>query len=336
MTPDQIRSIRTRAVIIGGAVPLGIAAIATLLIVSWMPDLPDPVAVHWNWSGPDDYGSVWVVALMPPVVALSFGVFAVGAVWRSMPSGLFSRRQKLMLATSVWLSALVSVVAVGSLAIQRGLDDASQAGGVGAIMGLGFAAGFVLAVPAWFLLPPADTTVDQGTEPPPIQISATEQLFWYRTVSIARVGLVVIFAALAVAVGSVVLTATLAPAGTGFALGCLVVVLPIALMTVFWRITVDDRGLSVRSVLGWPRVLIRPDAIKGVRVVEVNPSSDFGGWGWRYDGAGRSGIVLRAGEAIEVTRRNGKRFVVTVEDAATGAGVLAALVQRHSQSATTS
>ena len=135
-------------------------------------------------------------------------------------------------------------------------------------------------------------------------------------------GLVVIVAALALAVGSVILTAAFARAGTGFALGALVVVLPIALMSVFWRVTVDARGLSVRSVLGWPRVIIGPDEIKDVRLVKVHPSSDFGGWGWRYDGAGRSGIVLRAGEAIEVTRTNGKRFVVTVEDAQTGAGAL--------------
>ena len=54
-------------------------------------------------------------------------------------------------------------MAAGSLAIQRGLEDASQTGGVGAITGLALAAGLVLAVPAWFLLPPADTVPDRGT-----------------------------------------------------------------------------------------------------------------------------------------------------------------------------
>ena len=34
------------------------------------------------------------------------------------------------------------------------------------------------------------------------------------------------------------------------------------------------------------------------------------------------------GEAIEVARRNGKRLVVTVDDAGTGAGLLEALVAR--------
>jgi hypothetical protein len=55
----------------------------------------------------------------------------------------------------------------------------------------------------------------------------------------------------------------------------------------------------------------------------VNPLAEFGGWGWRWGADGRVGVVLRAGEGIQVTRTNGKRFVVTVDDAQTGASVLA-------------
>ena len=35
-------------------------------------------------------------------------------------------------------------------------------------------------------------------------------------------------------------------------------------------------------------------------------------------------MISHGGEAIEVTRRDGRRFTVTVDDAATGAALLAA------------
>lgn len=58
----------------------------------------------------------------------------------------------------------------------------------------------------------------------------------------------------------------------------------------------------------------------------VDRKGEFGGWGLRLSVDRRFGVVLRAGEAIEVTRANGKRFVVTVDDAGTGAALLEALI----------
>lgn len=43
---------------------------------------------------------------------------------------------------------------------------------------------------------------------------------------------------------------------------------------------------------------------------------------------GATGVVLRSGEAIEVQRTGGRRFVVTVDDAQTGAALLGTLVAR--------
>ena len=72
--------------------------------------------------------------------------------------------------------------------------------------------------------------------------------------------------------------------------------------------------------------------IRAVKVVDVHPTRDFGGWGWRWAGDGRSGIVLQVGPGIEVTQSSGRRFIVTVDDATTGAGVLAALIRRNARS----
>ena len=70
-----------------------------------------------------------------------------------------------------------------------------------------------------------------------------------------------------------------------------------------------------------PSASISPDA-------RVDPAAEFGGWGFRLGLDGRFGIVLHAGEAIQVERRHGRPLVVTVDDAQTGAGLLAALVAR--------
>jgi hypothetical protein len=42
---------------------------------------------------------------------------------------------------------------------------------------------------------------------------------------------------------------------------------------------------------------------------------------------GKTAIMLRAGEALAVTLRNGRQFVISVDDAATGAGLINGLVE---------
>ena len=63
-------------------------------------------------------------------------------------------------------------------------------------------------------------------------------------------------------------------------------------------------------------------------VVQVNPLREFGGWGIRTGVGGRIGVVMRGGEALEVVRTGGRRVVVTVDDAATGAALLNTLAGR--------
>jgi len=75
--------------------------------------------------------------------------------------------------------------------------------------------------------------------------------------------------------------------------------------------------------MGWPRIEIPAAEIASVRAVRVDPFAEFGGWGYRFGVDGRRGVVLRAGDALEVARTNGRVFVVTVDDAATAASVLA-------------
>ncbi len=95
------------------------------------------------------------------------------------------------------------------------------------------------------------------------------------------------------------------------------------------RVTVDRRGLTVRPALvPRPRVRVPLDEIAGATARDVDPVSEFGGWGYRVRPR-RTGVVLRSGEALVVRRDNGHEFAVTVSDAHTAAALLNTLVERR-------
>ncbi|TQL47773.1 uncharacterized protein DUF1648 [Homoserinimonas aerilata] len=327
---DTARATRTRVLLVGVVVPVFIAAVATAICVAWLPELPDPIAIHWGANGqPDGYGSAWMSILMPLVLTIFFCGIAVASSWRLTPSGRIVWTQRFVLATGTWLAMLISVIAVGTLAQQRGLDDAAQTGTIGGIMAIGFGVATLLAVGAWFLLPAHDSArLNAAQAAEPLPAAPGELIAWSRTAHIATPALLILAGAILLVVGTVVVCAVAAPEGLAISVIALIVVLFLAAVTAMWRVTADRRGLTVRSVLGWPRQRIRLEDMTDVSVTTVDPMAEFGGWGWRWGGDRRSGVVLRHGSAIEVTRASGRRFVITVDDAETGASVLAALRAR--------
>lgn len=162
----------------------------------------------------------------------------------------------------------------------------------------------------------------------PIEGSSTELVHFSTTTRLGP-GVVVIAVVALAALGLALTiqavstpTELLLPASIGL------LVIALAVSTLSWRITIDHRGLRVRSAMGWPRATIAPDQIESVSVVSVDPIGEFGGYGWRWAPDGRSGIVLSKGEAIQVTRMNGKKFIVTMHDAQRGAEALATVARK--------
>jgi hypothetical protein len=219
----------------------------------------------------------------------------------------------------------------GSVAIQRGLTDAHDAPDVGPLLALGAGIGLVLAVAGWFLLPPGESTEETGSAPRPFEVEGGERVSWTRTARLGNAALAVVLGSFVLVVGAFVLVLVSGRGGLWFAVAVLVAVSIIVATNTWWRVVADRRGLLVRGALGWPRRQIRLDDIRSVRIVEVNPTRDFGGWGWRWGGKGRTGVILRAGTGVEVTRSNDKRFVVTVDDAETCAAVLGALIAQQAR-----
>lgn len=302
--------------------PLALTASGTALALSWVDDLPDPVATHWGADGTADGFLSLVGALVPfvvPAVAVS-----VGAWLLALLAGRSASTRRGAAATAVGTTTLLGVLVVGSVAQQRGLADAADAPGVEPVVGLAVGAALVLAGLATVLVP-GDPKHPTDVPPPGdavrLPLGATERVAWSATVWSP--------ATLAVAVPVVAVQAVLAVAlRTWVLLGvaALLVVLLAAFLVL--RVTVDARGLDARSPLGRPRLHVPLDEVVAARVEPVRPLAEFGGWGYRVGRDGRTGFVLRGGDALVVERTGGRTSVVTVDDAATAAGLLNALAAR--------
>jgi hypothetical protein len=315
-----------RVILVGGIGPVFVTLVAGAIMISWIPLLPAEVAVHWGPDGPDRFGSVVSVLPFQFGLAILFGFVAISASWTTTTAGLITVRQKIITAVNPFLAGMVSAIGVGSLAIQLGLRDPSRVGGIGYVVAGAFAVGILFGLAGWLLLPKADDSPPPATDPIPLDVTASERVVWSAALGVTPVVTVVIGTAMALVLGAVILAIAYAGSLAAIPTAILALLILLAVGTSYWRVTVDRRGFRVRSAVGWPSVLIPIDDIRSVHIIEVNPTADFGGWGYRWAGHGRSGIIMRSGPAIEVTRTSGKRFVVTADDSPTGAAVLAAFL----------
>lgn len=305
-----------------GLVPsLAVLVATALLVLSWRPDLPDPVAIHFKPEGPDGFGSV------ESQVALLLGVFgpvAVGAWLAAVLLGRESMTRRIAVGFGTGMSVFGSVLVGGMIGVQRGLDDAALTPDIDPVITAAVVAGVVVGGLCALLMPrdPRAPATEPGpVDGPRVVLGAHERAVWTnRVVSRAALGvggLATVGVGASAAVGDL-------PAMYLLAAGLGALVLATAVVVV----TVDGTGLTARSPLGWPRYRIPLDEVVGVAVTQVHPLRDFGGWGYRVRLGGGVGYVVRTGEGIEVERTNGRCFVVTVDDAATGAALLTTLADR--------
>lgn len=330
----DIRRARRAYAVVALIVPIVIAAIGAGLALLWLPQLPDPVAIHWRGDIPDGF----MPAAAAPLVVGGFGlllplVFGVIGLAASR-HGQWGPTLRFLGAVSLGATVLVVVAMVLSFAVQRGLTDAHDAASVALPLGIAAAAGLVAGLIGWFAQPRVDAVHREPGAAAAVPVAAGERVAWLRTTTMAAGAVIAL-------VGAVVLIAVVALvfALVGIAVWWLLaiialVVLLVALSTMVFRVRVDARGLRAASMLGFPRVRIPLDDIASVQVAHITPFAEFGGWGFRVTPDGQVGIVMRTGDGIRVTRTNGRTFSVTVADAVTGAGLLSALVaERRAHSA---
>ena len=310
--------------IVAVAVPLILTTVAVAIQLAWMPRLPDPVAIHWGADGPDGFGPAWSTIVLTAVLAVGLtGMFALFLAVARGP--VPTATHKLLAVISAATAVFISVTVTASLGVQRGLDDARDAPSLGGWIGVALGAALLVGVLSWLALPKAVRPDEAAVRVEPLPLSPGERSAWIATTRLSTRATVGIVAAIGFASAAVAF-AIVASGG---------LVTPHAILTVrrvgmcavsaVWRVRVDAAGIAVRSLpLGWPRVRIAVAEIAAVRTGHVEPLAEFGGWGWRWAPGGGFGVVSRAGEAILVERRDGRRFTVTVDDAETGAALLAA------------
>ena len=267
-------------------------------------------------------------------VVLGFGLPAVFGL-SSMPSlrrGDRSPAFRIFGAQALGLSVLLTVVAT-SLRLQSVGTTSYDESRLWLPFFAGLAAGVAAALVGW-LLQPKGSRPAPARAVTPLELASSERAAWIRTAFLPVPAVAVITAAA---------TIVALRAGFGWVVGdrhgfaailTAVALLLIALLatTAAFRVRVDARGLSVRSMLGVPRFRVPPQEVGSVAVVDARSLGVPGSWGIRVL-PGRVTIVMRSTLGIRVTRRDGRMLFVTVDDGATGAALLDALAARAQDSA---
>lgn len=318
----------TRVVLAAGVLPVVITAATVLLLLGWRGDLPDPIATHWGARGEADS----FTAVSTVVTWLGVGGLVLAALLTLLALRMRDPQAvRMLVVTGVGTLGMVAALVLLTTAEQRGLSDAAQAPLPGWMIPVSLLAGAGGAAAAWWLVPLWRSARDLsgvtiGEPGRPIELSRTERVSWSQTVRSPAV--MVAFIGLGVAATLALVVALRSWWLLSITVG--LVLAAAALLSI--RVRVDERGVSVRGALGWPRQQIALEQIADARVVPVRGFRDFGGFGYRVGLRdplrGVRAWVLRSGDALVIEQVDGSRDAIVVDDAATAAGVVSALVCR--------
>lgn len=305
---------RARAVLVALAVVfLGLAALPHVLA----RDLPDRLATHWDWDGRADASMtqagllVFTLALLLPCVA---ALLTAAAARRERPRGVWP--------VITGMATLLGAVVAGTVPLVVGLVEPGQpwqsTPSPGWRLLVLAAAALALAAIVSRLSRALPARPEHLPVADPLEAPDDARVSWSGSCT-ARWPLLVCVTL--VAAGVVLLLAPGAPR-----LGLVMIAAGVAASFLSHiEVYCDRRGLTVSyGPLRWPRTSVPLQQIASVAAIEVNPGQ-WGGWGYRGSLRllGRAAVVLGTGPGIRVDLRSGATLVVTVDDAATGAAVLA-------------
>ena len=298
------------------AVPvLATLAAIVLPLLAWS-ELPDPVAIHWGLDGRPDGSAPLVVDVV--LMAVLTGLVALLPLVAVLRGDRATART--MLALAHGMGTFLAVLRWRTVELNRGVAAWTDAGSLTLIdIALLLAVAAPFALLGWWLggkhpeLPQPLRTVA------PLPLPADGQLVWIgrQAWSVARV-----LGPVLIAVGGLVTAVRVAP--ETLILGSTLLLVG---LLVWWSTSITvaagPAGLKVRfGPLGWPVVRVVLADVERIEVVDVEPLA-YGGWGYRVVPGARA-VVIRRGVGLRIGRRGRPDLVVTVDDAATAAGVLAA------------
>ncbi|WP_328387698.1 DUF1648 domain-containing protein [Nocardia sp. NBC_00416] len=307
--------------------PPALSVVPDIVLLAAAADrLPDPLATHFGADGADGFTgrvpTMFVSAGLGVGLAALFALILMMGTRRDKPlrrpdSPLDPIR---LLIGSAWgVGGFVGVLLLSSTLANLDVADAAQVTLPAWAFLIAAATGLLLGTAGWIAAPESPISEEAPVSAEPLAIGRTERVSWSRRTAspwMLMIGAVALL--MGITVGSVVhpLTGVLL-AVTGVLLANLALV----------RVVVDQHGLTVGTgPLGWPRWRLSPEDIADVSADDISPIH-YGGYGIRLI-PGATAVVLRGGPGIVVTRRSGRRFVVSVDDADTGAAVLAGVIAR--------
>ncbi len=315
----------SRVLLTALVIPIALTAVSLGIVIAWLPQLPPTVAVHWGANGADGFGPRSTLPTLLAVFGLGIPGLLGGIVVLSARAG-FSFGQKLLATLSLSTTVLIVVMFLATTAAQRGLDDARQAPDILPLLLSGFAAALVVGVAAWFVLPKWARLAGNWSAATALPLAPDERAVWLGT---ARFPVWMIASILVpmLLISGVLSWVAAARGGAAWLLLTIPLLIVLALLSsTDWRVRVDAAGLRVRSIVGVPTWTIPVGDIAEAGTTTVAAVSEFGGWGVRWAGNSRIGIITRSGTALEVRRRDGSSLVITVDDAASAAALLTARV----------
>ncbi|NLE81021.1 MAG: DUF1648 domain-containing protein [Rhodococcus sp.] len=303
----------------GLLLPVLAAAGGVVLTKIWEPRLPAEIAIHWSSSGPSPDGfdspmaSAWTLALV--IVLIGGGCCAFAAL-----AGGQLMVRRLMLFVGLWVVGLITTMQIVVLSNQLDLDSAADVALPMSALGIGGIVGTVLGLIGasslrdYRVRVPATGRPDTDLPRYPASAAPVTDDVGFGTVG--SVVLVLLVAVPALWLSSLV--------GSWWLLSLFVPITLIVLATLRFRVIVDDTGIRVLN-MGMTSVSYGIEEIEGVRVAEVKPFADFGGWGLKVKGPRNYGVVTRTGPALILSTASGDRLTVTSPKAEEMAGVLNSL-----------
>ncbi len=311
---------------------LTVAGIIGPIAARWS-ELPDPMAVGWDGNGAAR------TALSPGGFLAVQAVVAALAVAGFVVAGLGRRVTPIYRGTAAVVAVAVApsfaLVSIFTVEVNRGADDWAEVEDpswwlwtatavVATLVGL-VAVGWLVRGLFRTPTPPLEEQPTAG-----LDMAAATDVAWY---SQATSGWPMLLAVPMTLIGVAWTVGALFgmtdSVGLGGALGVLVGLsliigglAALAFSTIL--VSIDRRGLTVNyGMLPWPRSHVDLDAIESAHAIEVKPM-EHGGWGYRGSRKvfGKAAVVIRGGEGIRLGLKDGNEFVVTVDDADRGAGVI--------------
>lgn len=311
---------KTARALFAGAPHLLAAAPAVVMMMLWWDRLPDSLATRFGSDGAvsdqmSRTGLLVSMLVLSIMLAVVFGILFGLSSERHSTRGMSPR----WFAAVSWATAgLLAPLLLTLVLVNVDVTDPNAAEmPINTLLyGLGAAA---LAGAIGFFLAPADPVTDPAIEPRQMEFGPTEQVSWKKNIStpwLALFGTALL--ALGVFIGwTADWVAGLVTAGSGI----------VVCLFMNFAMTVDRNGLTVSlAALSFLRIRIPLYDIAKVEVEETTPAQ-FAGLGYRIVPGG-SGVILRQGPTLIITRASGRWFAVTVDDAETAAGVLNGLLAR--------